>query len=138
MRSLLRQVETALQVFVERNAIAEQILDTAPCLTRHGERDALIDDAGTRAKCVGGMGLRTVAFGKRCRDTGLGPHARCAFAELCPRDQGDRDRRELQCGEQAGKACTDNDHAAPLDDRRRRGPLFAAVGHRLPLSPRLR
>ena len=35
-----------------------------------------------------------------------------AFAERRARDDGDRQRRKLERGEQAGKARADNDHAA--------------------------
>ena len=59
------------------------------------------------AACV----LGAVALGKRRGDAGLRPEARCAFAEARRRDDGDRQRRELERGEQSGKASTDHDDA---------------------------
>ena len=111
MRRLAAEGEMALEVLVERNAVAEQILDALARLAGEQERDLLIDDAGASRDRVGGMVLGAVALGERSGDAGLRPEARCAFAEARRRDDRDRTRRELERGEESGEAGTDDDHA---------------------------
>ena len=128
VRGLAPQRPMALQILVEGNAIAEQILDAPARLSRHQQRDLLIDDAGAGPDRVGGVGLGRVALRERRGDAGLRPQAGGAFAKVCARDHGDGQRRELQRREQPGQAGADNHHAAV--SRHRRGsadlPLEAA------------
>ena len=111
MRRLAAEAEMTFEVLVERHAVAEQILDALARLAREQQRNLLIDDAGAGDDRVGRMVFGAVALGKRGGDAGLRPQARRSFAEVRRRDDGDRVRRELERGEQAGKSSADHDHA---------------------------
>ena len=78
------------------------------------QRNSLIDDAGAGGDRVGRMVFGAVALGNRGGDAALRPQARRAFAERRGGDDGDRVRRELERGEQAGKAAADHNDARPL------------------------
>ena len=110
VRRLAAEGEMALEVLVEGDAVAEQVLDALARLARKQERDLLIDDAGAGRDRVGGMVLGAVALGERRGDAGLRPEARRAFAEARRRDDRDRTRRELERGEESGEAGADHDH----------------------------
>jgi hypothetical protein len=110
--SFLGKVEMAFEVLVEGHAVAEQILDAAARLAGEQHGDLIVDDACAGADGVGGVSLRAVAFGQRRGDACLRPDARSALAEGRDRDDGDRHRRELERGEEAGKPRADNDDAA--------------------------
>ncbi len=130
---LAAEIEMALEVLVEGNAIAEQVLDAVAGLACEQRGDALIDDAGAGADGVGGMRRGAVALGQRGGDARLRPHARAALAERRHRDHGDGKRRELERGEEAGEPGPDDDDAA-LASRLARGPLGSGawlLGHRV-------
>ncbi len=112
MRRLAAQHEMALQILVERHAVAKQILDPVAGLARQQLGDLLVDDTGAGADRILGMMLGAVALGERRGDAGLGPQARGAFAEPRARNNGDGQRRKLERGEQTGKARPHHDHAA--------------------------
>ena len=73
MRRLAAQHEMALQIPVERHAVAKQILDPVAGLARQQLGDFLVDDAGAGADGVRGMMLGAVALGQRRGDAGLRP-----------------------------------------------------------------
>ena len=104
--------EMAFEVLVEGHAVAKQILDPVARLTRQKLCDFHIDDAGAGADRILGMMLGAVAFGDRRGDAGLRPKARSAFAEPRAGDDGDWKRRQLERGEQPGKAGAHHHDAA--------------------------
>jgi len=108
---LASDAEMARKVLVERNAIAEQILDSVARLPREKVRDFLIDDAGTRTDRVGGMLLGAVAFGDRSGNPALRPQAGRSFAKPRRRNHGNWKGSELERGKQSRKSGTDNDDA---------------------------
>ncbi len=112
MRGLAADGEPAFEVAVERNAIAQQIVDPCGRLACETKRHALVDQAGADRDRVGRMRLGTVAFADRRGDAALRPGRRCALPERRRGNHGDRPRREFQRAEQSGEAAADNDDFA--------------------------
>jgi hypothetical protein len=52
---LAGKIEMAFEILVEGHAVAKQILDATPRLTREQQGDVLIDDAGAGANGIGGV-----------------------------------------------------------------------------------
>ena len=112
MRGLAPKHEMTRKILVEGHAVAKQVLDPVARFARQQLGNLLIDNAGAGADRIFGMMLGAVALGQRRGDAGLRPETGCAFAEPRAGNDGDRQRRKLERGEQAGKARTHHDHAA--------------------------
>ena len=111
--------EAALQVLVEGNAVAKQVLDAVTGFVRQEMRDLLIDNASTGADRICRVRVRAVALGDCRGDARLRPQTRCTFAEARRRDDGDGEGRKLQCGKETSKTCPNDDDATACAPRRK-------------------
>ena len=113
MRRLAGLAQPAFEIAVERHAEAQEILDARGTFAHDHVDDRFVAQARPGADRICGVLLETVALADCGGDAGLRPGARRAFAERTRRDDGDRHRRELQRGEEAGEtAADDNDRRA--------------------------
>ena len=83
MRGLAANREPAFQIAIEGNAVSQEIMDTRGRFARKRKRYPLVDEAAADRDRIGGVRLRTVAFGDGGCDAALRPCGRCALAERC-------------------------------------------------------
>ena len=90
MRRLARELERAVEVAVEGDAVAEEVVDALGRLGRHAARHPLVDEPGAGGDRVGDVAFDRVAGADRGGDPALRPGGGGAFADRRAGDDGDR------------------------------------------------
>ncbi len=130
VRGLAREQEAALLVAVERNAVAEQILDARRGLARDQLGDVAVDDAGAGGDRILDVGVDRIVGTERGGDAALGAGGRSALADRRRGDHGDGARRQLQRAEQSRQAAADDDDIVdPAPGFGGEEVLLGGVGH---------
>jgi hypothetical protein len=111
MSRLARHEEMALEVAVEGDAIAEEIVDARRGVGDQQTRDLLIDRAGAGGDRVGEMALDRVAFTHGGGNAALRPGGGGALPDRCRGQHRHRPRRQPQRAEEAGETAAHDDDA---------------------------
>ena len=120
----------AFLVAVERNAVAEQILDARRGLAGDQLGDVAVDDAGAGGDRILDVGVDRIVGAERGGDAALGAGGRSALADRRRGDHGDGARRQLQRAEQSRQAAADDDDIVePVPGFGGEEILLGGVGH---------